>query len=74
LALDESRTTDEVYTIKDVTYVIDAQLMKEAEDVYIEVLDTGWQRGICVVSENPVAKGISGGSHSVERAIGTAGT
>jgi hypothetical protein len=59
LALDEPKATDEVYIIKELKYVVDRELMKEAEDVYIEFLDMGWQRGICVVSENPVGRNTS---------------
>jgi hypothetical protein len=47
---------DEVYTINGFKYIIDRRLMEEAEDVFIEFMDVGWRRGICVVSENPVGK------------------
>jgi len=56
LTLDEPGETDEVHTINGFKYIINHELMQQVENVFIEFLDVGWHRSICVVSENPIGK------------------
>jgi iron-sulfur cluster assembly protein len=62
LALDEPKDTDDVFTINDLKYVVDQELMKKASDINIDYMDTPWQQGLSVTSGNPVAEKAGAGS------------
>jgi Fe-S cluster assembly iron-binding protein IscA len=62
LALDEPKDTDQVFTINELRYVIDQELMEKAKDINVDYVDTPWQQGLFVTSGKPVAEGSSCGS------------
>lgn len=65
MALDEPKETDQVFTINDVKYIVNQELMKKSEDINIDFIDTPWQQGLFVTSGRPVVEGSScGGSCS----------
>lgn len=50
MALDESKDTDEIYTINGITYLIDKALAKQAREVKIDFITYNGRSGFTVTS------------------------
>ncbi len=55
LALDEPKDSDETYDNDDLNFLVDAELMKNCQEIKVDFNDDGHRSGFAITSKAPIA-------------------
>jgi Fe-S cluster assembly iron-binding protein IscA len=64
LALDEPKTSDQVFENNSLQFLVDTQLLDTCGAITVDFIDAGMRSGFSVSSMNPIGGGCSSGSCS----------